>query len=156
MNNRAPTDKPDAPYCTAAHSVWARNRQRTCGSVSGRVSLPDQSTREAAHWRDVGFAAISRRTASAFSASDIVSPAIITSAVAKSVAIGADLTSGVSTPPTEAASARGFRRFFGSLVQAVVQSPESVAATSDRLSLGTLRSHVRDVEAAGSIPVIPT
>jgi len=65
--------------------------------------------------------------------------ASILSAAAKSVSTGSDFTSaGVSTPLTEAASAPRFRRFWGLLVQPLVQQESAVAATSDRFPLGTL------------------
>ena len=84
--------------------------------------------------------------------------ASILSAAAKSVSTGfvALTSAGVSTPPTAAASAPRFRRFLGWLVQAVVQAPESVAATSDRFPLGTLCCWLCKPEVAGSIPVVST
>ena len=82
--------------------------------------------------------------------------ASILSAAAKSVSTGSGFTSaGVSTPPTAAASAPRFRRFGGSLVQPLVQQESAVAATSDRLTLGTLCLLVWDQEVAGSNPVAP-
>ena len=79
----------------------------------------------------------------------------ILSAAAKSVStgFGGSLTSGVSTPPPEAASAPRFRRFFDLLVQPLVQQESAVAATSDRFPLGTLDLQLVTLEAAGSSPV---
>jgi len=54
------------------------------------------------------------------------------------------------------ASSIGSRWFSGLLVQAVVQAAESVAATSDGLSLGTWVRWLWRPEVAGSIPVVST
>gem|GEM_PF-3995257 len=95
------------------------------------------------------------RTASAFSASDNGSRLSILSAAAKSVSTGfVALTSAVaSAPPAEAASAPRPCRFWGLLVQPLVQQESAVAATSDRFPLGTLDLQLVTLEAAGSSPV---
>jgi len=94
------------------------------------------------------------RTASAFSASDNGSRASILIAAAKSVSTGAGFTSAVASAlPAEAASAPRPCRFWGLLVQPLVQQESAVAATSDRFPLGTLDLQLVTLEAAGSSPV---
>ena len=78
-----------------------------------------------------------RLTASARSSSDSGSLASIKRAAEKSVSIG--FVSACT----------------GLLVQALVQDAISLAITTDRFVFGTVGSHVRDVEVAGSNPVIP-
>ena len=86
-----------------------------------------------------------RLTASALSASDRGSPAIITRAAAKP-----------SEPVTPAPGVGPFERAFsGELVQPVVQPAESFGVSPDGLSLGIVDDLLGVQEVAGSNPVSP-
>ncbi len=94
--------------------------------------------------------AIKRRTASAFSASDNGSIAIINNALAKPPSLDSTAAAGAFSVP---ALDRPRRAFSGLLVQPVVQRASSVAVSLDRLGLGTTLSQIVVLEVAGSNPV---
>ena len=96
------------------------------------------------------------RTAPARSTSDSGNWASILSAAAKSESTESGDTSALPSFIQEEASEPGFRCFFGSLVQALVQAALLLAVSSDRLSLRTVDSCVRNAEVGGSTPLRST
>jgi len=103
------------------------------------------------HTGPVAFSAIKRRTASAFSASDNGSKAIISNALAKPPSLDSTAAAGAGRVSATAFD-RLRRAFSGLLVQPVVQRESSVAVSRDRLRLRTTSPQIVVLEVAGSSP----
>ncbi len=102
----------------------------------------------ATYYVECARSAINRRTASAFSASDNGSEAIIASAAEnESPLIGSNSARLETAPPTTSP-----RSFPGELVQPVVQPDSSVATTPCRQSVVRWERCVRNAEVEGSTP----